>query len=136
MSSLLNQITRSLFPLEPFHPFQLLGSSCTVLFVSAEAQRDHPTFKLLSSQTSSSYTYNSKTEAYVRVLLVQFLCCIKSSGFIAMSKGDVGLLLDKWVTEVALFSPENPTDTGWTYLDQLIDPKICPLSDYCLSGNT
>ncbi|GJX00962.1 LRR receptor-like serine/threonine-protein kinase HSL2 [Tanacetum coccineum] len=39
--------------------------------------------------------------------------------------------LVKWVTGAALLSPENPSDGGWTDLDQLIDPKMNPLgSDY------
>nr|GFA43967.1 LRR receptor-like serine/threonine-protein kinase HSL2 [Tanacetum cinerariifolium] len=39
--------------------------------------------------------------------------------------------LVKWVTGAALLSPENPSDGGWTDLDQLIDPEMNPLgSDY------
>ncbi|XP_024975275.1 LRR receptor-like serine/threonine-protein kinase HSL2 [Cynara cardunculus var. scolymus] len=39
--------------------------------------------------------------------------------------------LVKWVTSAALLSPEKTSDGGWTYLDQLIDPKMSPSSrDY------
>ncbi|GKA13871.1 reverse transcriptase domain-containing protein, partial [Tanacetum coccineum] len=62
-----------LCPLEPLPPFQLLRSSCTVLFVSAEAQRDRPTFKLLSNQTSSYYTYDNNTETLNKVELFKIL---------------------------------------------------------------